>query len=216
MKNFYEAVMLTTMVMFFAIGTSLANENYREAMEKAIAHVYQATDLAELQDAVNTFERIGLVETRKWEPQYYLAFGYLMMANLEQNAARKDEFLDRAMIAVTNAKVLAPKESEIIALEGFVHMLRVTVDPGSRGPEFAPRALQALSQATSLNPENPRALALRAQMLYGSAQFFGTSTTEACEMVDKSLKQFSSYKSANDLAPVWGRAMAEALQQKCK
>ena len=208
--------MLTTMVVLFAIGTSLANDNYREVMEKTIAQVYQASDLAQLQDAVNTFERIGLVETRKWEPQYYLAFGYLMMANLEQNASRKDEFLDRAMTAVTNAKVLAPNESEIIALEGFVYMLRVTVDPGSRGPEFAPRALQALNKATSLNPENPRALALTAQMLYGSAQFFGTSTIEPCEMVDKSLKKFSTYKSVNALAPAWGRVMAESLQQKCK
>jgi hypothetical protein len=216
MKTFNGTFMLTTMAVFFAIGTGMANDNYREVMEKTIAHVYQATDLAQLQDAVNTFERIGLVESRKWEPQYYLAFGYLMMANMEQNAGRKDGFLDRAMKAVTKAKVLAPEESEIIALEGFVYMLRVTVDPGSRGSEFAPRALQTLSKATSLNPENPRALALSAQMLYGSAQFFGTSTAEACEMADKSLKKFSSYKSANVLAPVWGKAIAESLRQKCK
>ena len=216
MKKMNRTILLGTIAMFLTIGTGLANDNYREAMEKTIAQVYRASDIAQLQEAVNTFERIGLVETGKWEPQYYLAFCYLMMANLEQNAGRKDELLDRAMTAITKAKVLAPDESEVIALEGFVYMLRITVDPGSRGQEFAPRALQTLTKATSLNPENPRALALTAQMLYGSAQFFGTSTSEACEMVDKSLEKFSAYKSGNELAPMWGKAMAESLQEKCK
>lgn len=207
---------LHVMILFtITMNIGFAND-YLPAMLKGIEAVYQASDIPQLQKAVNTLERIGAIENLKWEPQYYTAFGYIMMANLEKEATKKDTYLDHAMIAIDKAKALAPAESEIIALEGFVHMMRVTVDPGSRGPEFAPRALQTFGKATALNPENPRALLLTARMQYGSAQFFGTESTEACSVLKKSLEKFDTYKSTNPLAPVWGKPMAESLLQQCK
>jgi hypothetical protein len=76
-------------------------------------------------------------------------------------------------------------------------------------------AFQSLGKAVAVNPENPRALALLAQMQYGMAQFFGSPTTEACATLTKSLEKFESYKSENPLAPQWGKKMAEGLKTKC-
>jgi hypothetical protein len=67
-----------------------------------------------------------------------------------------------------------------------------------------------------LNPENPRALALMAQMQYGTAQFFGSPTTEACTTLSLALQKFDTFKSDNPLAPQWGRGMAEGLKEQCK
>ena len=208
--------LLITAILFCVVPYAHANdEKYKEVMQKNIQAVYNAASIAELQQAVNAFERIGAAEKKKWEPHYYAAFGYVMMANREQDAAKKDAYLDQAMTAVNKAKELVPDESEVIALEGFVYMLRVTVDPASRGPQFGPLAMQTFGKAVELNPENPRALTLMGQMQFGTAQFFGSSTAEACATVDKALEKFSTFRSDNPLAPQWGKGMADGVKGKC-
>lgn len=76
--------------------------------------------------------------------------------------------------------------------------------------------MQTLGRARSLNPENPRALALIAQTLYGTAEFLGTPTTEACSTNSEALQKFATFKAENPLAPKWGRGMAEETDAKCK
>src|SRR5688572_11030652 len=108
----------------------LANDNqYAEAMAKNIQTVYSSQSIAELQGAVNALERIASAEKTKWEPYYYAAFGDIMIAHREQDATKKDTFLDQALSNIEKAKKIVAKESEIIALEGFVHIIRITVNP---------------------------------------------------------------------------------------
>ena len=213
---------LNVIVLCVALSVSgysragVPGDQYLEAMQKGIESVYKASGIQELKLAVNSLERIASAAELKWEPRYYAAFGYIMMATLEAEAAKKDAYLDQAMASIEKAKLLAPGECEVIALEGFVHMMRVTVDPASRGARFVPLAMQAFGQATALDPENPRALALRAQMEFGTARFFGSTPAEACALAATALEKFETYKSSNPLAPAWGRSMAESVAQQCK
>src|SRR5690606_12702890 len=130
-------------------------------------------------------------------------------------ASRKDQALDQALAAIQKGKAMKPNESELVALEGFAHMIRVTVDPASRGPQYSGLAMQAFGKAVALNPDNPRALALLAQMQYGTAQFFGSGTEEACATLNKALEKFANASSDNPVAPTWGRGMAEGLKAQC-
>jgi hypothetical protein len=213
--NIIPVIIAAFMLLLVRFGFA-SDGKYEEAMKKNIQLVYSAQTIGELQQAVNAFDRIGAAEKTKWEPQYYSAFGHIMMANRETDAAKKDSYLDRAMAAIEKARAIAPQESEVIALEGFAFMIRVAVDPASRGPQFAPVAMQALGKAVALNPENPRALALSAQMQHGTAKFFGSSTDEACATVTQALAKFDTFKSDNALAPQWGRGMAEQLKTQCQ
>jgi hypothetical protein len=77
-------------------------------------------------------------------------------------------------------------------------------------------AMQLFKRALVQNPENPRALGLLAQMQYGTAQFFGSSTAEACENTRASIVKFETYQSKNPIAPQWGKAMAESLLPGCR
>ncbi|HEX5171285.1 MAG TPA: hypothetical protein VFW11_19045, partial [Cyclobacteriaceae bacterium] len=147
---------------------------------------------------------------------YYKAFGLVLMANREMDAVKKDLYLDQALDAITKAKEIGPNESEVEAVIGFVHMMRLTVDPSTRGPKYSALAMQSFSRAVVLNPENPRALALMAQMQFGTAQFFGSSTDEACSTVQKALEKFDTFTSENPLAPVWGKGMTEELKTACE
>ena len=196
---------------------SLANDGkYLEVMNKNIEAVYKGQTIEELQQAVNTLNRVADAEKTKWEPYYYSAFGSVMMANREKDAIKKDGYLDLALVAVEKAKAIKENESEIIAMEGFIHMIRLTVDPATRGQQYSGMAMQNFGKAIELNPENPRALSLLAQMQFGTARFFNSPPTEACGTVTKALEKFETFKSENPLAPVWGKGMTEALQKNCQ
>jgi hypothetical protein len=198
-------------------GAMRANDDtYSEAMNRRIQTLYSSHSIPTLQDAVNSLERIGLAEKTKWEPYYYAAFGYIMMADQERESHKKDAYLDQAAATIKKAAAIKVNDSEITALEGFVHMIRVTIDPASRGQQYSGLAIQTFGRAISLDPENPRALALLAQMQYGTAQFLGSSTLEACSTNEAALQKFAAFKSENPLAPRWGQSMVEGLRAKCK
>lgn len=193
-----------------------ASDKFTETMQKYISQVYAAQTIEEFQPVINSFERIAQAEPNRWEPLYYSAYGNLMMAVRQQEAAKKDQYLDLALAAVERAKKLQPAESEVIALEGFVHMIRVAVDPATRGQQYSGLAMQTFGKAVQLNPNNPRALALLAQMQYGMAQFFGASTAEACGTARKALQVFESDVPKHPLAPMWGKDMVQDFLQNCK
>jgi hypothetical protein len=208
------------LVALLALLVSLianASDKYTESMQKNIQVVYAANTIEEIQAAVNAFERIGEAEKSKWEPHYYAAYGYLMIALREKETQKKDSWLDQSLKSVEKAKAVSSNESETIALEGFVHMIRVTVDPASRGQQYSGMAMQSFGRAISLNPQNPRALVLMAQMQYGTAQFFGSSTDEACGTLKRALELFDTpTASDNPLAPIWGKQMADNMKPQCK
>jgi cytochrome c-type biogenesis protein CcmH/NrfG len=140
-----------------------------------------------------------------------------MMATRENEGSKKDAYLDQALVAIEKGKGIAPNESELVALEGFVHMIRVTVDPASRGQQYSGLAMQTFGKALGMNPNNPRAMSLLAQMQFGTAQFFKQQPTEACATASKALGLFdSATKSENPLAPQWGKEMTVGLIQNCK
>jgi hypothetical protein len=211
---------MKTIILFLAMSLALvANANddkYVQAMSKGIEAVYKAQSIEELQNAVNVFDRIANAEKTKWEPFYYSAFGYVMMANREKENTKKDSYLDLAAVAVEKAKAIKENESETITMEGFIHLIRLNVDPASRGQKYSSLAMQSLENALQVNPDNPRALMLLAQLQFGTARFFGAPTTQACSTVTKALEKYESYKSENPIAPKWGKQTTEGLKQNCQ
>lgn len=217
MKTRNIIFVLTALIAIAQSASVFASDGkYVEAMQKNIQAVYTAKTIPDYQNAVNALERIGAAEKTKWEPFYYASFGYIMMSNQENDNGKKDAYLDQAVTALNKAKAIASNESEIIALEGFIYMMRITADPSARGPQYTPLSMQAFNKAIAVNPENPRALALLAQMQFGTAQFFGSSTTEACTTNARAIEKFASFQSENLLAPRWGQQMVEDLKSKCK
>jgi hypothetical protein len=185
-------------------------------MTSNIKLVYTAKSVDELKQAINAFERIGNAEKSKWEPFYYAAFGNIMIATRETSGSQKDLYLDQAASFISKAAAVAPQESEIATLEGFMHTIRLTVDPATRGQQYSMLSMQAYGKALQQNPENPRALALMAQMQLGTAQFFGSPIDEACKTNVKAVEKFETYKTDNELAPKWGKDMTKELSDKCK
>lgn len=211
MKKYFLGLLLAVPVLLFAA------DKYGEQMSKHIAAIYDAETPEQFQQAINAFERIGNAEKSKWEPFYYASFGYILMASSEKDLTKKDALLAQAKTALDKASAIRPDHSEIVALEGFITMIGLTVDPATRGPQYSMLAVQSFSKALALDPKNPRALALMAQMQFGTAQFFKQEPVEACATARQAQELFNAASApADPLAPAWGKAMTEGLIANCK
>ena len=209
-------IAILLMIVSLTIPALSNDGKYVEAMQKSIQTLYDAQTPTDIQNAVNSIERIGSAEKTKWEPFYYAAFGYVRLAAKETDGGKKDGLLDLAKISLEKAKALRKDDSEIVAMEGFITMVRITVDPATRGPQFAGLAMQTYQTALSLNPNNPRALGLLANMQFGTSQFFNQAPTEACATAAKALALFAEDGSENPLAPKWGKKMTEEVILNCQ
>ncbi len=204
-------------LLLLAFGlTSFHQGGYETAMKNTLDQLAQATTREALLTVANKFERIGRAEKDKWLPFYYMAFAKTVAATLEENPASRDNYLDEADAAVDNLKTMPYDNVEVLALQAFIRMIRISVDPATRGQHYATQAASLLEEANAIRADNPRVVLMMAQLQYGSAMFFNADTGPACDRFKQALALLVNEKStAAPLAPAWGRAEAEKMVAKC-
>lgn len=203
-------------LFFSLIIAATPSDAYEKAMQSAIETLFSAESLEDYQAVSNSFDRIAQKEAKEWHPKYYKAYAHIIMSTKLQNATEKDDQLDAAMELLIAADALSPNNSELLALEGFVHMIRVTIDPGSRGPEYAGQSMGALQKAIGMNPKNPRAHMLLSDMQIGMARFMGGDNSEGCATLKKALALYENEKTESTLDPNWGKEWALSKKGQCE
>jgi len=211
----------TFALMLTLISASLAiDPAYEKAMLTQVENLNKAGTQEEYQSAANAFARIAEMNSEEWLPQYYAALAYTNMAiNHPGKVSEKDALLAKANDHLTKASSLASSNSEIVALEGFIIMAKLSADPERRGQSLSPKVMQTYGKAIELDKNNPRPLMLMAQMEYGMAQFFGQGPEKACGLGRISLdlyKKEAANAKENNLYPTWGKEMAEQLTKRCR
>jgi len=192
-----------------------SQEAYIKAMTKGLEALGTAQTQEDRQAAASQFERIAAKVKDQWHPHYYAALTNINMSMNAPDLSTKDAFTDKAQKYLTTALELAPGNADVVALQGYNYMAQLAAEPNSRGQAMAPKAMQQFGKALSLDKENPRAMALMAQMQYGTAQFFGSPTDDACNMVKKSIPIFEAQENGKSLDPTWGKGMAQGLISQC-
>lgn len=202
-------ILIALLASGFALQAQ-SQEAYVKAMGKALAAMGE-----DQQAAAGQFERIAAKVKDQWYPHYYAALNYINLSFNAPDIKTKDEYTAKAQGFIDSALALEPDNAEVIALQGFNYMAQLAADPGSRGQSLSPKAMQFFGKALSKEPKNPRAMALMAQMQYGTAQFFGSPTDKPCEMVKSSIAIFEAEEQGKSLDPTWGKEMAEGLIGQC-
>lgn len=210
--------LLATLVLVFAfIVTAAANDPaYESAMKKQISAMKTIQTADESQAISNAFMRIAEAKTEEWLPLYYAA--YLQTVAAFRFDVNKDQYFDQAMELVNKADKMAPNNSEITALKGYVIMGKLSVDPMNRGQEMSPLALQTFGKAIALDKENPRATTLMAQMELGMSQFFGSGPEKACGLARVGLELYAKEEAKineNYILPTWGKREADQVAGQC-
>jgi tetratricopeptide (TPR) repeat protein len=209
---------LTLALVFVWISFVKANDpTYVKAIQKQIGGMKTIKSAEESQAVSNGFLRIAEANTSEWLPIYYAALTQATAAfRFDVN---KDQYFDQALELVKKADQIAPGNSEITALHGYILMGKISLDPANRGQSLSPEAMQLFGKAISLDRENPRAVTLMAQMELGMAQFFGQGPEKACGMARMGLELFTKEEvkvDENYLLPTWGKMNAEQVAGACK
>ena len=203
--------------VILASGVIASDSKYEKTMADAIEKLNMHQDLQDLKSSAAMFERISQVETEEWLPAYYASLSYIWMTfrlvRLDKEAI--DLYLDEAQKQLDDCKTKTTDNDEIHTLQGYIYMMRVTVDPPSRGAQYSPMSMGEFQKALAINSKNPRALLLMGQMKYGTDQFFGNDVTDACNMIKGAAQLLDNEVPSGKLAPSWGKNMAQYLGQSC-
>lgn len=214
MKKYLFSLLSAFSLVFSALANDPAYEN---AMKKQLAAMKTIQTAEQSQTVSNAFLRISEAKPEEWLPLYYAAYLHTMTAfRFEVN---KDQYFDKAMDLITKADQISPNNSEIVALQGFVIMGKLSVDPMSRGQEMSGQAMQLIGKAIALDKENPRATTLMAQMQLGMAQFFGQGPEKACGLARVGLELYAKEEGkVNEgyLLPTWGKDQAQGVANSCQ
>lgn len=214
MKKYLFTFALSLMWITLAFAADPAYEN---AMKKQIAAMNTIQSADESQAVANGFLRIAEAKSEEWLPLYYAA--WVQATAAFRFEVDKDQHFDQAMELVNKADKIAPNNSEITALKGYIIMGKLSVDPMNRGQEMSPLAMQTFGKAIALDKENPRATTLMAQMELGMAQFFGSGPEKACGLARVGLELYAKEESKitdDYLLPTWGKMQAEQVAGMCK
>jgi hypothetical protein len=202
-------------LIFVSQSLFAQDDAYVNAMKSALAEMETAESPDAMLAAANTFQRISQKAEDEYLPHYYAALNILNANWAIQNPKERDEMIDRAMVEVKKAAEIAPGNDEVEVLNGYALMAKMTVDPANRGQSYSPRIYQSNGKALSINPQNPRALIMMAQMEQGTAQFMGTETTKACEMARQGYEILKNTKNEDPLLPSWGEGSAQHVLSSC-
>lgn len=206
------------LALFCLANLAIASDPaYESAMKKQLAQMRTIQSSAESQTVSNAFLRIAEAKPEEWLPLYYAA--YVQTTAAFRFEVNKDQYFDQALDLIKKADKIAPGNSEITALQGFILMGKVSVDPTSRGQSLSPQVMQLFGKAIGLDRENPRATTLMAQMELGMSQFFGSGPEKACGMARVGLDLFAKEEVRTDenyLLPTWGKNQAEQVAAVCQ
>lgn len=210
--------MKTIFAFLLSLATlaGFAQNNYEKAMTGGLEKLGASSSVEDFQNAANIFERISVTETNEWLPLYYAAHCYVIMSFQTADNAQKDKVLDKAQAFVDKAMKLVPQESELYALQAFIYPSRITVDPMNRGAQYLGLMNQAIEKAISLNPENPRAYYLKAEITMNLPEGFGGGAAIAKPIFETAKAKFDSFKPVSPLHPNWGKEQIEAEMAKFK
>ncbi|HCX20527.1 MAG: hypothetical protein CMB80_30680 [Flammeovirgaceae bacterium] len=205
---------VTFILTLLVASATIAQSKFESAILKGKQLIENPDTVTGLQNAANYFQRVAQKETSEWLPLYYQAQVLTFIASRDVDLESKEATLNTALKLIESGKKIE-KNSELLALEGFVQMLRLTVDPATRGQTLSPVILGLYQQALAMDSENPRALLFMGQMQYGMAQFFGTGIEESCANVKKAYDIFEKQPDEPTIYPSWGMGSARAALDNC-
>lgn len=190
---------------------STYNSSYMQAMESAVKGIDTVTSQQSLLSHANQFERIARAEKNKWEPYYYAAYCYAIMAG-KADKASIDILVDKADNLLASATELNDN-SETSVLAAMIVANRIQVDPLSRFPEKSAELMALLEKAKQQNPGNPRSYYLLARVMIKVPEGFGGGKIVAKHNLQTAVEKYKIFVPASSIAPNWGSGNAATMLQ---
>ncbi|QNH63465.1 hypothetical protein [Hymenobacter sediminicola] len=188
---------------------------YTTMMAATITELMKSGEVPQLMQADAKLERAAAVAPQDWLPRYYQAYARVIACFVtKEGDEAKDNYLDQADAALAQARKLRGDESEVSVLQAYIYQARIMVSPMTRFMAYGGKVEDALTQAQTANPQNPRVLLLRGNNFYFRPKMVGGGPDVAKPFYDQAKVSFAAFKPASALAPNWGeRQLLGRLKQ---
>jgi hypothetical protein len=211
-----KKIILSIAVVLVSLVSMAQKPEYYQTMGETLGQFATVQSVADMQALGNKFEVIANAEKGEWLPLYYHAQCYILMSFMEQDASKKDGYLDVAEKAVTKLIEMAPAEAEVFVLQAFYLTGRLVVNPMERGQQYSALVGQANGKAMAIDPTNPRAKMMKIQMDMGSAPYMGLDPKSFCPQAKELLASWDNFKPKSPLYPNWGKDQVEGIVKGCE
>ena len=106
---------------------------------------------------------------------------------------------------------IADDNVEVYALHAFHLMARLAVNPEERGQTYSMKTQVALGQGMAIDATNPRLRYVKLSTDMGTARFFGSDTSEYCDIALQLQTDWDQFEPASPLHPSWGKDLIDGL-----
>ncbi len=203
----------TGMVLSAQTGTE-ANSKFISAMQNNIQQLDTAQAGSSFMLLANNFDRIAEAEKTKWEPYYYAAYCYGLMALNAPDVSKIDLLADKAVGFLSTAAKLQPNNSEISTVFAMIKSAQLAADPMNRWMSLGQAIDTHLADAKKQDPTNPRPYFIEARIKYRTPEGLGGGKEVAKKLLAEGIKKSASFVATSPITPAWGLKNAELFLQK--
>jgi hypothetical protein len=207
MKNLFIFFILLVQLQVQAQAT-----NQSKALEAAVMQFNQATKNQAYQELYLQFEQLYAVNKTNWLIPYYAGMTRSIMCLLKMGD--RDALANDALLWVGRAKSIV-KNDEIYCAESLAYTAKMSVNPALRWLVYEGKIKKALSFAKKLNPNNPRAYVLEANIQQKIPFIFGGGCKSVKPLMQKAELCFNAQTKVNSVEPSWGFQSLVQLKKAC-
>ena len=207
MKN-----LVVLFVLLLQLPLQAQSPNQAKVLESAVMQFNQANNPSSYKQLYLQFEQLYSVDKTNWLIPYYAGMTKSIMCLLKMGD--RDALSNDALLWVARAKAIEVND-EIYCAESLAYTAKMSVNPALRWFTYEGKIKNSLSLAKKLNPNNPRAYILEANIQQKLPFIFGGGCKSAKPLIQKADLFFSNQTKANSIEPSWGIQSLVKLKKAC-
>lgn len=212
MKNFFFLFAFFTTTTLFAQPAA-----FEKLVSENLSQITQNTTTDQWQTLNQSFSAIAQQHPEKWLAHYYAAYANMQLAGTyeDQTLPIVATHLNQAQAALDKTIELAPNQSEVLVLQGFIYVARIWESPFLNGGRYGRKVSKLFQQAIEIEPNNPRAYYLKGLLTFHTPRFVGGGATAAKPWLITAKEKFEAFNFDSDIMPYWGALENEQLLGEC-
>jgi hypothetical protein len=207
MKN-----LVVLFVLLLQLPLQAQSPNQAKVLESAVMQFNQANNPNSYKQLYLQFEQLYSVDKTNWLIPYYAGMTKSIMCLLKMGD--RDALANDALLWVARAKAIEVND-EIYCAESLAYTAKMSVNPALRWFTYEGKIKNTLSLAKKLNPSNPRAYILEANIQQKLPFIFGGGCKSAKPLIQKAELFISNQNRANSIEPSWGIQSLVKLKKAC-
>lgn len=207
MKN-----LVVLFVLLLQLPLQAQSPNQAKVLESAVMQFNQANNPNSYKQLYLQFEQLYSVDKTNWLIPYYAGMTKSIMCLLKMGD--RDALANDALLWVARAKAIEVND-EVYCAESLAYTAKMSVNPALRWFTYEGKIKNTLSLAKKLNPSNPRAYVLEANIQQKLPFIFGGGCKSAKPLIQKAELFISNQNRANSIEPSWGIQSLVKLKKAC-